>query len=258
MDIGIFDSGIGGLTVLKKIVDLCPHNKFLYLADTANLPYGNKTFDEILLYANKKMHWMKSMGVNLVSIACNTTDSVIGDKMHLYDGIFDAGIKNIIQPTANGIIKQYPELRKIGVLATERTAKSIAFERAFSNVSNKVEVITIACPELVPWIESKNRNNAVGRKLIAEYLKPLLKSKIEGLIYGCTHYQFAAGIIDDMIGSIHSFNPADFVALEVKNVEKPSQQSFEFYITSEDAMERLQSSVQDIFGFKPTVNLINL
>ena len=113
MNIGVFDSGSGGLTVLKEIVKAIPNHRFIYLADTANLPYGSKTQTEILSYADLKMNWMQSMGVDIVSVACNTTDSVIFNKTDRYNGFFSKGIIHIIQPTVEGIVNKY-QVRKSG------------------------------------------------------------------------------------------------------------------------------------------------
>ncbi len=260
MKIGLFDSGIGGLTVLKEIINLSPNHRFIYLADTANLPYGDKTDEQILTYADLKMNWMKRMVVDLVSIACNTTDSVIGNDLYRYKGYFKRGILNIIKPTALAIQKDQ-SIKKVGIMATEATVKRQAFENAFEKTS--VDVRSVACPKLVPWIESEDVDYEVGYQLISEYMSKLFDFGIESLIYGCTHYKLAASIIEDVIRNnkkeIKYFDPAKFVAEEVRKLEFPAgEQSFEFYVTDISAKSRLENAVFKMLGIKSTVQVVSL
>jgi glutamate racemase len=281
MDIGLFDSGIGGLTVLKQISLRAPKNRFIYLADTANLPYGDKTQEQILSYAHSKMLWMKQIGVDVVSIACNTTDSVLSkNSIEDYQKMFKYGIVNIIEPTAIGVIKTLPNIKKIGILATEVTAKNPAFKNAFAKLSSDVQIVIIPCPELVPWIESSMYHYDEGYSLISEYMRPLFEFGIQGLIYGCTHYPFASQVIKDVIiknnfiptdihekmhnNSITLINPASFVAGVVHDIihttESSSDEKFEVecYITDVSAKSRLQQTAEKLFGFIPQIEVIDL
>lgn len=268
MDIGLFDSGIGGLTVLKELVSKFPNNRFFYLADTANLPYGNKTPEQILSYADAKMKWMKDIGVDMVSIACNTTDATLSKiDVSGYQRMFKNGIVNIIKPTARGILELTPAIKKIGVIATEATTKSNAFNNAFKELSNNVEVMTIPCPELVTWIESDDRDYEKGYKLISNYLEKLIGFEMEGLIYGCTHYPLASDVIQDVLNKngkndVMLFNPAFFVSSEIARKVNfdTTIQGFEakFFVTEISAAARLQQAVKNLFGFIPEVQVADL
>jgi len=261
MDIGLFDSGSGGLTVLKEIVKMKPNNRFIYLADTANLPYGNKTREQILSYGDLKMQWMKSMGVDIVSIACNTTDSVLYDQAYRYNNFFKYGIIHIIHPTVSGIVHNY-KVKKIGIIATEATARSKVFDNAFKQISD-IETLSVSCPELVPWIESEDSDYEAGYKLIDGYIKPLIDFKIDSLIYGCSHYQFISHLINDILNNykmeIQLFDPAQFVAEAISKMPlDDSQFSIEFYVTDIKAKSQLLSRVEKMFGLKPEIRLTTI
>ncbi len=268
MDIGLFDSGIGGLTVLNELVSNFPHNRFIYLADTANLPYGNKTPEQILSYADAKMKWMKDIGVDIVSIACNTTDATLSKiDASAYQTMFKNGIVNIIKPTARGILESTPTIKRIGVIATEATTRSGAFKNAFKELSSNVEVMTVQCPELVPWIESEERDYKKGYKLISNYLEKLIEFEMEGLIYGCTHYPLASDVIQDVLNKngkndVMLFNPAFFVSSEIARKVNfdTTIQGFEakFFVTEISAAARLQQAVKNLFGFIPEVQIADL
>lgn len=276
MDIGLFDSGIGGLTVLQEIIKLSPNNKFIYLADTANLPYGDKTQEQILSYADAKIRWMKAKGVDMVSIACNTTDAALSkvDRSH-YNKMFDSGIVNIMKPTVKGIIAKFPNIKRIGILATEATSKSGAFYDEFKRLAPEIEVITISCPGLVPWIESDEKNYELGFRMVTDYMIKLFEYQVQGLIYGCTHYLFLSEIIKEVIlaegynpieiseipsnNSITLLNPGLFVAFEVKGRAKLNEDfQLECYVTESSAKNRLEKTVEKLFGFTPEITLIDL
>lgn len=261
MDIGLFDSGIGGLTVLKEIIRKSPNNRFIYLADNANLPYGDKTPEQIVSYADSKIEWMRSKKVDLVAVACNTTDSVICAER--YAKMFQKGVVSIIQATVQGITTKH-QVKRVGVIATNRTVQSRAFERIFDKTSN-IEVISVACPALVPWIESDNQDYEVGYRLVSEYLLQLLQWEIDALIYGCTHYALISHLINDIIreqgysDKIVLFDPAVFVADAVETVPlNETEFSLEFYMTDISARTRFENAVIKIFGFRPDIQLVNL
>lgn len=261
MDIGIFDSGSGGLTVLKEIVRVAPNNRFIYLADSANMPYGNKTRDEILSYGDLKMKWMKALGVDLVSIACNTTDSVIYNSIDRYSGLFKKGIVNIIFPTVKGIVENH-KVKRVGIIATEATANSKAFDKAFQEISN-VATLSVPCQELVPLIESQNFDYNTCYNLLLKYIKPLVDFGIDSLIYGCTHYQLISHVISDTLShynvNVKLFDPATFVAEEISKLDlEESKFSIEFYITDAKAKSQLKDRVEQLFGFKPEINITKL
>lgn len=261
MDIGLFDSGSGGLTVLRQIVNIAPNHRFIYLADTANLPYGNKTREQILSYGDLKMQWMRSMGVEMVSVGCNTTDSVIYDQTHRYNGFFNKGIVHIIHPTVSGIVNNF-QVTKVGIIATEATARSQVFDKAFKQISN-IETLSVPCPDLVSWIESAEYHYDTGYRLLLEYMKPLIDFGIDSLIYGCTHYQLASNVINDILTDhgmkIQLFDPATFIAKEISQMFlEESKFSIEFYVTDIGVKSKLSSIVEKLFGFKPEIKLTTL
>jgi glutamate racemase len=180
--IGIFDSGVGGLTVLRELYKQLPGESILYFGDTARLPYGTKTPDEILQFVREILSWMVEQQVKMAIMACNTSSALALETVR---SEFDLPILGLILPGARAAVKVG---RRIGVIATPATAASNAYGRAILEVDPTVKVKQVGCPEFVPLIEANRLQDPYTQEVARHYLQPLLQQKIDTLIYGCTHY----------------------------------------------------------------------
>ena len=209
MRIGLFDSGLGGLTVLKRVIELCPNISFLYLADTARLPYGVKTSHEIIQIAEEISTWFNQQSIDVFLVACNTTNAIALDiiKNKLNVPVFD-----LIESVSSTINES-----RVGVLATPSTVKTKAYTNSILNCNPTTFVIEQACPEFVPMIEVENINSYEITNAAIEYLEPLLKQKIESLILGCSHYPLITPLLTKVIPSgVKLIDPAEALSLQLK------------------------------------------
>lgn len=188
--IGIFDSGIGGLTVLQALYHLLPNESILYLADTARLPYGNRTPAEMQRFVREILVWMQQQQVKMVLMACNTSSALVLETLE--EGEFPFPILGLIRPGAQAAIRQG---RRIGVIATAATVTSNAYRQAITAINPEAQVCQVGCPELVPLIEQNRIQNAYVHQVTAKYLGSLRASQIDTLVYGCTHYPHMASVI---------------------------------------------------------------
>lgn len=181
--IGVFDSGLGGLTVLKELSERFPHEDFLYLGDTARLPYGSKSTETIQKYVYQNINYLLQKNVKAVVVACNSASTVLrGPRPDFSVPIFE-----VIGPGAQVALKQ-TQNRKIGVVATWATITNKAYTRALLELDSDVEVYAQACPLLVPLVEEGWIDDPLTHLVIHRYLGPLLHCGIDTLILGCTHY----------------------------------------------------------------------
>lgn len=193
--IGIFDSGVGGLTVLKKLEMELPGENYLYFGDTARVPYGEKTPEQLHSYVREIMEWFKRNNVKAVVMACNTSSAVV------YESIkddYDFPIFSLIEPTANYVA--YLDAEKIGVLATTATVNSKAYVNSIKAKNPAVEVIQTACPGLVEIVESNKIETQEAKRLIIKYVTPMQEKGVAKIILGCTHYPFLRDVINDVTG----------------------------------------------------------
>ena len=187
--IGVFDSGVGGLTVLREIYRQLPNESILYFADTARLPYGTRSRDEIVQFALEILNWMVQQGVKMVVVACNTTDALALESLHRE---FELPILGLILPGARAAVQQG---RRVGVIATPATAASNAYRRAISEIEPTTQVWQVGCPEFVPLVEQNRIQDPYTAEVAQQYLAPLLQQRIDTLIYGCTHYPLLAPVL---------------------------------------------------------------
>ncbi len=187
--IGIFDSGVGGLTVLRELYRHLPNESLLYLADTARLPYGTRSPQEILTFAREILTWMAMQQVKMVVMACNTSSALALD---IVRNEFDFPVLGLILPAAKAAVQVG---QRIGVIATPGTASSNAYRRAITEVDATVRVWQVGCPEFVPIVEQNRLTDPATVEVAQTYLNPLLNQNIDTLIYGCTHYPHLAPVI---------------------------------------------------------------
>ena len=206
MRLGLFDSGVGGFTVLKKVIELCPNTSFIYLADTARLPYGLKTTNEIKLIAEEISSWFSYQNIDAFLIACNTSNAIALDilKKNLDVPVFD-----LIGSAASTIQES-----RVGVLATPSTVKTKAYTNTILEFKPNTFVIEQPCPEFVPMIEMDRINSDEITDSAITYLQPLLKQKIHSLILGCSHYPLITPLLKEILpSSVKLIDPAVALSL---------------------------------------------
>lgn len=184
--IGVFDSGLGGLTSVKEIIRQLPHENIVFLADSAHVPYGSRSRDEIRQFSRRTVRFLNTFPLSCLLIACNTSDANAGD---LFRSNAEAKVFGVIEPA----IRQSLTLsknKKIGLLATKLTVESGKYEKILAGLDPDAVLYPMACPELVPLIEEGrfSCDDEETVKVFKEYLDPLLKENIDTLILGCTHY----------------------------------------------------------------------
>lgn len=197
--IGIFDSGVGGLTVARSVIDLLPHERVMYLGDTANSPYGPKPLAMVRELAINVMDYLASSGVKMLVIACNSaTAAVLHDARERY--YIDAGVPvvEVIQPAVRRAVKA-TQVGKVGVIGTEATITSGAYEDAFA-AAPELELTLQACPKFVEFVERGVTTGPELMEVAEEYLAPVRDSGVDTLVLGCTHYPLLAGVISYTMG----------------------------------------------------------
>ena len=180
--IGVFDSGVGGLTVLKELAMHFPNEDFLYLGDTARLPYGTKSPETIRQYSEQILNFLTSQQVDALVIACNTASSQVPEKE--WQGL---PVFNVIEPGAEFAVQTSPSQR-IGVLGTRALVASDAYRKEILKISASAQVFSQSCPLFVPLAEEGWLEDPITNLIAYRYLQPLLESQIDTLIMGCTHY----------------------------------------------------------------------
>ncbi|MDX2099192.1 MAG: glutamate racemase, partial [Leptolyngbyaceae cyanobacterium bins.59] len=186
--IGVFDSGVGGLTVLRELYRQLPNESIVYFGDTARLPYGTRSAAEILQFVREILTWMTQQHVKMVIMACNTSSALA---LEIVRSEFPVPILGLILPGARAAVQQG---RRIGVIATPTTANSHAYQTAIREIDNTAEVWEVGCPEFVPLIEGNRIHDPETQEVVWKYLAPLLEKEIDTLIYGCTHYPHLAPV----------------------------------------------------------------
>ncbi|HXZ88977.1 MAG TPA: glutamate racemase [Candidatus Binataceae bacterium] len=194
--IGVFDSGIGGLTVLKALAAALSNEEFIYLGDTARLPYGTKSAEVIVRYSRENTGFLLAKGIKLLVVACNTSsavalDAIAGDTMVPVVGVIEPGARAAVRTSRTG---------KIGVIGTEATIASGAYTRMIQKLRPSAEIYTRACPLLVPLAEEGWVDNEIALLTVAHYLESLKQSGIDTLVLGCTHYPLLTGLFERVLG----------------------------------------------------------
>jgi glutamate racemase len=194
--IGVFDSGIGGLTVVKALRELLPNEAIFYLGDTARVPYGNKSAETVERYAIELARMLMAENAKLIVVACNTVSSVAIPKLR---ASFSVPVIGVIEPGAQAAIAR-TQNRHVGVIGTRATIRSGAYENALRALNVHVRVTSRACPLLVPLIEEGLLDDIVTDQVIARYLKPMVADGIDTLVLGCTHYPLLTNAIARFLG----------------------------------------------------------
>jgi len=198
--IGVFDSGLGGLTVAKALRALLPKESIAYFGDTARLPYGTKSPATVYRFTRQCLQFLMSMHPKMLVVACNTASALALDKLQ---GDFDVPVIGVLEPGARAAVDVATKsTRRIGLIATEATIASNAYPAAIRALDPVVQVIGRACPLLVPMIEEgREPNDLLVGLVLREYLEPFLELNVSALILGCTHYPLFADAIQETLGN---------------------------------------------------------
>ncbi|QNO13685.1 glutamate racemase [Alkalicella caledoniensis] len=194
--IGLLDSGVGGLTVVKEINELLPNERMVYFGDTAKMPYGPRDPEEVKGFALDIIEFLQTQDIKMVIVACNTATAVGLDQ---YKKEFDIPIIGVINPGAQAAV-QKTKNKKVGVIGTEGTVKSKAYEKAIKTIDPKIEVYSQACPLFVLLVENNLLETKEAKEVAHSYLRPLKEKGIDTLILGCTHYPIMSELIQEVMG----------------------------------------------------------
>ncbi|MFC1675054.1 glutamate racemase [Candidatus Omnitrophota bacterium] len=213
--IGVFDSGVGGLTVVKELIRQLPHEDIVYFGDTARVPYGIKSRETVIRFSTENILFLLKHEVKLVCVACNTASSVALPAIRKHFrvpivGVIDPGVREAVYATKN---------RSIGVIGTYTTVGSRAYEKGILQLDRKIKVISRTCPLFVPLAEEGWLKGRVVEEIARTYLRPLKKARVDTVILGCTHYPMLKPVIKEVLGKqVILIDSAKQVAVEVKNI----------------------------------------
>lgn len=263
--IGVFDSGVGGLTVAREIMRQMPQERIVYFGDTARVPYGGKSKDTIIRYSRQIIHFLKTQNVKAIVVACNTASALaleeIRDEIGLpVLGVVRPGAKVASQATKNG---------RIGIIGTEATIRSGLYTRLIGEMNPGAEIFGQACPLFVPLVEEGLTHDFVTDEIAARYLKNLQEKGIDTLIMGCTHYPLLRSTIRRLIGEgVTLVNPAYETAIELRrmlqelslscdeNVDKEGPK-YQFFVS--DGEEKFKTFADSILPYNiETTKCINI
>lgn len=254
--IGIFDSGLGGLTVLRQLYRQLPQESIIYLGDTARVPYGTRSQAEIVQFMREILTWMLQQRVKMVVTACNTSSALALD---IVQKEFPIPIIDLILPGAKAAVQRG---KRIGVIATPATAASNAYKRAILEIDPSVQVWQVGCPEFVLLIEQNRIHDPYTEEVARQYLAPLLQQRIDTLVYGCTHYPHLAPVVRSLLPlSVKLIDPAEYVVaataqelelLGLRNTHPPSPTRF--CVTG--CPQKFAKSSLQWLGFTPTVETV--
>jgi len=218
--IGVFDSGLGGLTVARALRAAMPGESIVYFGDTARLPYGSKSAATVHSFARQCLRFLTGLSPKLLVVACNTASALALDSLQQD---FDVPVIGVLEPGAEAAVRVVGEVGggqkgRIGLIATEATIASNAYALAVHRRDPRLHVIGRACPLLVPMIEEgREDNDPIVRLALAEYLKPFLELQVAAMILGCTHYPIFARAIGELLGpQVRLIDSAEQTALVVQ------------------------------------------
>lgn len=251
--IGIFDSGIGGLTVVKSVMEQLPNENIIYFGDTARVPYGIKSMETVKNYALQITHFLLSKNVKMIVIACNTVAASAAKEIKLLCG--KVPVFGVIEAGSKMAVEAQGSHNLIGVIGTLATINSGAYEKTIKKLKPDAAVFSKPCPMLVPLAEEGWVDNEVAKKTVEIYLKDFNEKNIDSLILGCTHYPLfrdtIAGTLKDK--SVEIIDSADSIASitktylsEHKLLNSGKEASFDCYVT--DKPQRFQTLAERFLG----------
>lgn len=241
--IGVFDSGIGGLTVVKSIVKTMPNENIIYFGDTAHVPYGTRSKEQIIEYVLNDVSFLSRFSIKAIVIACNTADSAARDKIE--EKYSDLPVYGVVAPAAKKAV-ELTKNKRIGIIATNATVNSGAYEKTIHHLDPQVQVTSFACPLLVPLVEEGRfkKGDSVIEEVLREYLTPLKNEGIDALVLGCTHYPLLTEIISEIMGEDVAIISSSVAAAEdlkeglcKKNILSQTPKSERKYFVSDNAAD---------------------
>lgn len=250
--IGLFDSGVGGLTILREVRRLLPERDLVYLADSANCPYGARPAEEILALSEGIARHLLERGACCIVVACNTASAAALQALRAgFPGVPFVGMVPAVKPAA-----ALTRSGTIGVLATPTTLSGRLFSEVVERFAGGVRVLTQACPGLVEQIEAGDLEGPATEALLRRYLEPLLDRGADVIVLGCTHYPFLTAAIRRLAGpEVQVLDPSEAVARQVRRVlegRPPAGSGRQHFLTTGQP-EALSAAVRHLLGFEPTV-----
>jgi glutamate racemase len=212
--IGVYDSGVGGLTVVRWLHQVLPQERIIYFGDTARVPYGGRPREELIRFSRQIVGFFRKQGAKFIIAACNTSSAaalpVVAEES-------DVPLMGVIRAGARGAVS-VTKAKRIGVMGTQVTVESRAYTLAVKELEPDAAVYEQACPRLVPLIEAGHRDGEIVKGPLKEYLQPLLAREIDTLILGCTHYPYLLTSIKGLVGSdVEVVDPAEAAAREAED-----------------------------------------
>jgi glutamate racemase len=251
--IGIFDSGIGGLTVAKRIISMLPNENIIYFGDTARVPYGTKSNDTVIEYSLQDAQFLINRNVKLIIVACNTASSVAISKLKEK---FDIPIIGMIEPGAHLAINSTKN-GKVGVIGTNSTISNKAYSNELKRLNENLEIIEKPCPLFVPVAEEGWLDHAATKLIAEEYLQDLVDFGVDTVILGCTHYPLLSEVIQNVMGNDVTLIDSGYAAslnvetyLNGRGVRNDSNQlgTHHFYVS--DLPDKFRSVAERFLGTK--------
>lgn len=260
--VGIFDSGVGGLTVAREIARQIPNESFVYFGDTARVPYGSKSKETIIRYSRQIVRFLQTKKVKAIVVACNTASAFALDTIEKEldipaIGVVKPGAKSAVENTTN---------KRIGIIGTEGTINSELYTQYIHSIDPEVTVFGKACPLFVPLVEEGMLHDPVTDEITRRYLDEMKEKDIDSLILGCTHYPLLRSTIRKIMGEgVNLVNPAYETAISLKKMlkengisaENSAKPHYEFYVS--DAAEKFRTFANSIMPFEiDETNRINI
>jgi glutamate racemase len=207
--VGVFDSGVGGLTVARALLALRPDLNLLYFADSVNLPYGGRPPEQLVRFAHNSIEFLLGKGANLLAVGCNATNCVLGQGDLKSYGVpaFD-----LVSSTVDWLRLQHLRPRKLGLIGTLATVHSRYWERKLTDAFSEMEIVAVAAPEFVPLIEDGNVPEQEVRYAVHSRLQPLLDEGVRTILHGCTHYPWLQRYMEEVNHELHFIDPAQCLA----------------------------------------------
>ncbi len=265
LPIGIFDSGVGGLTVYRALHERLPNERFVYLGDTARVPYGTKSLATVERYAVENSRFLAAHGIKLLVVACNTASALA---LPAIRSVIKIPVMGVIEPGSRAAV-EIAKGKNIGVIATEATVQSHAYAKAMSALGATGQVIERACPLFVSLAEEGWAGSDVARAVAREYLSEFQKTTLGALVLGCTHYPILRDVISEAVGGdVNLIDSGEATARDVQSLLENSDLTHEdtpglyeerqlcddldhFYVT--DAAERFAKVAERFLGSAPSI-----
>ena len=247
--IGVFDSGVGGLTVAREIIRQLPEESITYFGDTARVPYGSKSKDTIIRYSRQIIRFLKTKNVKAIVVACNTASAFALDTI---EKEIDIPIIGVVKPGAKSAVESTKN-KRIGIIGTEGTIKSELYTQYIHSIDPEITVVGKACPLFVPLVEEGMLHDSVTDEVASRYLESMKEENIDSLILGCTHYPLLRSTVGKIMGpEVNLVNPAYETAISLDGLlrqngiraDKDAKPEYEFYVS--DAEEKFKEFANSI------------